>query len=48
MAHGLRPLMTGNPLSFNRAGLIPLNLARPPHVQTDAGGPAATRPHARK
>lgn len=37
MAHGLRPLMTGQPLSFNRAGLIPLNLARPPHVQTDAG-----------
>lgn len=48
MAHGLRPLMTGQPLSFNRAGLIPLNLARPPHVQTDTGGPAAARPHARK
>lgn len=37
MAHGLRPLMTGQPLSFNCGGLMPLNLARPPHVQTDAG-----------
>ena len=28
--------MTGKPLSINYGGLIALNLARPPHVQTDA------------
>ena len=40
--------MAGQLLSFNRGGPMPLNLARPPHVQTDTGRPAATCPNARK
>jgi hypothetical protein len=40
--------MTGKPLSINYGGLIALNLARPPHVQTDTGCPVAACPNARK
>ncbi len=46
MSAAERRARTGEVLE--RAGLIPLNLARPPHVITDTGGPAAARPHARK
>lgn len=40
--------MTGQALPFNRGGPMPLNLARPPHVQTDTGHSVAACPHARK
>ena len=48
MAHGLRPLMTGEPLPLDFGDRIPLNPARPRMSKRTVAAPEAACPHARK
>ena len=48
MAHGLRPLMTGEPILLHYGAPPPLNPASPRMSKRTAAAPVAACPHARK